>query len=326
MSLDAKIRFVDNIKVKLADKFTLTDMDSLVATLNDELTNYKVELEENCYGSTEDFLDAYIGALSVEGKSKKTIKRYDYIIRRFLNDVKIPSEKMSVFNIRSYFAKEKNRGISDRTLDGVRQILNIYFGWLHREGVIKTNPMGNIGAIKSKKKILDVFSDVDIERMKPHCKTTRDLAIIMFLLTTGCRIEEVCNLNKSDVNLKSFEVKVLGKGNKERIVYLDDVAGMFIQQYLDGRHDDNEALFVNRTMERLQQGGVRRMLKVIEKESGVNNIHPHKFRRTLATNLIKKGMPIEKVAAILGHEKIDTTMKYIVLDNSDIKYAYQKYA
>ena len=325
MSLDAKIRLINGLKEKLADKFTLKELNSLAIALNEELAHYKVELDEKYLDSTEDLIEFYISALKVEGKSPRTLKRYEYIIRRFLKDVKIPTEKLSVFNIRAYFVKEKNRGVQDSTLDGVRQILNAYFSWLHREGILLTNPMGNIGTIKAKKKILEILSDVDIELMKSHCKNDKDLAIIMFLLTTGCRVDEVRNLDRSSINFSTYEVKVLGKGNKERIVYINPVVAMQLKKYFDGRKDDDPCLFRSK-YGRITVSGIETILHDLEKRSGVKHIHPHKFRRTLATNLIKKGMPIEKVAAILGHEKIDTTMKYIVLDNSEIKHAYERYA
>ena len=164
--------------------------------------------------------------------------------------------------------------------------------------------------------------------MKRGCQTLRDRAIICFLLSTACRISEMVNLNVNDVDLVNLECKVLGKGDKERIVYLDSVTGMLLNEYFNLRTDNSEALFVGlrSDKERITPGGVRIMLKRLEKMTGVAHIHPHKFRRTKATDLIKHGMPIQEVAAILGHEKIDTTMEYIVIDNSMIKSSYKKYA
>jgi site-specific recombinase XerD len=262
----------------------------------------------------------------VEGKSPKTIQRYKYILERMMNAIQIPTRQISVYDIRNYLSAEKQRGISDNTLEGIRQIFSAYFGWLHREGMITMNPVGNIGTIKHRKKVKDIFSEVDVELMKKACKTNRDLAIVTFLLSTGCRVSEMTGLNRNSVDLTKLECKVIGKGDKERIVYLSQVAGMFLEKYLNDRKDEDECLFRSKLGNRISTGMVRKMLKAIEKKSGVKNVHPHKFRRTLATNLIKHGMPIEEVAAILGHDKLDTTMQYVVLDKSAIKNAYQKCA
>ena len=217
----------------------------------------------------------------------------------------------------------------DVTRNGNRQVFSAYFGWLHKEGLIEHNPMGNITAIKCQKKQKKIYSAVDIEKLKDKCSEQkheiRNRAIVAFLKSTGCRISEVTGLNRDAVNLQTLEVVVLGKGNKERKVYLDEVTGMALKEYLDHRMDDNPALFVNHSFERLTPGGVRAMLKELAQLAGVEHVHPHKFRRTLATNLQRRGMPIQEVAHILGHEKLDTTMKYTVLNDDDLKNDYRKY-
>lgn len=162
--------------------------------------------------------------------------------------------------------------------------------------------------------------------MKFCCKTIRDRAILAFMLSTGCRISEMCQLNRDDVDLNTMECRVLGKGNKERIVFLDQVAAMLLREYLAQRKDDSPALFVGRLTNRLSPNGVRKMLSNISSASTVDHVHPHKFRRTLATSLIRHGMPIQEVAAILGHDKLDTTMQYVVLDKTDVKNSYRRYA
>ena len=326
MSVEDKTRFVKEIRNKLSSVVTASNMDAIIDVIMDTAGYYDLTRVSEETNYSDDMLESFLNALTVEGRSPKTIKRYRYIVKKLLDAINIPSNNITVFDIRKFLSKEKMRGISDCTLEGNRQIYSCYFGWLHREGIIKSNPVANIGSIKCMKKVRDAFSDVDIELLKKSCKTNRDVAIIMFLLSTGCRISEVTSLNRDAVNLTTLECKVIGKGNKERIVYLDEVAGMFLQNYLNSRHDDNDALFIGKRHERITPSGVRAMLKELENKSGVQNVHPHKFRRTLATNLIKHGMPIESVAAILGHEKLDTTMKYVVLDFSDIKYAYAKYA
>lgn len=326
MSVDAKTRLLDMLKTILSDKLTLTDIDNALNSFATELLPYDVTLILNQTYDSDNLVQDFLNALLVEGRSAKTLNRYKYILGRFFKYIKVPSQKVSVFNIREYIAHEKHRGLSDTSLEGMRQIFSSYFGWLYKEGVILRNPVANIGAIKIPKKIKDLFSDVDIELLKKACKTTRDSAIITFLLSTGCRVSEVVALNRNDVDLINLECIVFGKGSKERLVYLDSVAGMFLSKYLKERTDDNEALFLSRNKERLNAGGIRKMLKTLEERTEVTNVHPHKFRRTLATNLIKHGMPIEQVSKILGHEKIETTMEYVILDDTDIEYSYRKHA
>ena len=238
----------------------------------------------------------------------------------------VPTRSITVYHLRQYLAKEKARGISDRTLEGTRQVFSAYFNWLHREQLIDTNPTANLGAIKYPKKIKVTYSEIDIEKMKFCCKTLRDRAIICFLLSTGCRISEMIRLNREDVDLNNLECTVLGKGNKERTVFLDSVTGMLIRDYLTQRKDDSPALFIGKRKQRLSAQGVRAMMVKLAKASAVDHVHPHKFRRTLATSLIRHGMPIQEVAAILGHDKLDTTMQYVVLDKTDVKNSYRKYA
>jgi len=325
MSTEDKTRFINNIKRKLSDVITANEMKKMIDALVEESNNFDINMIKAENYTQDDFLKAYIDALKIEGRSPKTLIRYEYIIKKMINKINIPTTNVTVYNVRSYLSSEQERGVSNRTLDGERQIFNGYFGWLQREGLIKSNPIANIGTIKTKKKVKDIFSDVDIEMIKKSCKNNRDKAIVMFLLSTGCRVSEAMELNRSNVDLSSLECKVIGKGNKERIVYLDEVAAMFLRNYLNERKDENEALFLNKFHKRMGTNGVRKIMTEIEKTSHVENIHPHKFRRTLATNLIKHGMPIEKVATILGHDKIDTTMEYVMLDASDIKYSYGKY-
>lgn len=326
MSFDAKSIFVDTINEKLSDVLTVSQMKKLNEVLRDEMNNYDVIklTNEDCDGG--DMLDIYLNALTVEGKTKATIKLYRYIISRMLKKVQTPTHKITVNTMRDYFVSEKSRGVSDRTLSNERNIYNGYFGWLCREGLLRLNPLANISAIKYEKKVKDIFSSTDIEIMKGACTCQRDVALVTFMLSTGCRVSEVCALNRNNVNFSKLECVVYGKGKKERIVYLDEVAAMFLKNYLDSRDDDDQCLFRSRLQNRISKGAIAKMLKVIESKSGVVNVHPHKFRRTLATNLIKRGMPIQDVAVILGHDKIETTMQYIVLDNSEIKHSYRKCA
>ena len=326
MSIEAKATLLKAMEHQLSTEITAADMSKVLTVLADQLAGYELTQTDPGNLGADDLLDAYTAAMQIQGRSPKTIERYRYIILRMMEMVKITTRSITVYHLRAYLAQEKARGICDSTLEGTRQVFSAYFNWLQREGLIQTNPTANLGAIKCAKKIKVTYSDIDIERLKFNCKSIRDRAIVCFLRSTGCRISEMTQLNRDDIDLAALEVTVLGKGNKERTVYLDQVTGMLIGEYLKSRTDDHPALFIGKGTERLKPGGVRYMLRHLAEDASVNHVHPHKFRRTLATNLIRHGMPIQEVAAILGHDKLDTTMRYVVLDKSDVKNSYRKYA
>lgn len=326
MAIEAKIVLLSELERALSDKLTAANMSTVLSILSDKLTKFNIESLDVDENQNDDLLEAFLNALAVEGRSPKTIQRYRYIIGRMRNALKVPTRNITVFHLRRYLTDEKARGISDRTLEGIRQTFSSFFNWLQREGLIETNPTANLGAIKYTKKQKDLYSEADIEKMKFGCRSIRDRAILCFLKATGCRISEMTQLNRDDVDLINLECKVLGKGNKERIVFLDQIAAMTIEKYLNTRTDDYPALFIGKGSERLQPNAVRKMLTQLGQNSNVEHVHPHKFRRTVATNLIRHGMPIQEVAAILGHDKLDTTIQYVVLDKTDVKNAYRKYA
>ena len=224
-----------------------------------------------------------------------------------------------------YLMENKQRGLSDRSVEGLRSVLSSFFGWLWKEGLIRSNPCANVSTIKYKKQIRLPYSPVELELIKRACRTPRDIALVSVLRSTGARISEICDLNRGDIDLELREGTVLGKGNKERTVYLDEIAAAELKAYLETRTDDHPALFTGKGTERMTPHGVRFFLKTIEKRSGVPNVHPHRFRRTLATSLILHGMPIQEVAIILGHENINTTMTYVHIDKVNVKASYSKY-
>ena len=326
MAMVSKVEMLGEVERALSEIVTAAEMPKIMSVLSDVLENYTLEKHAVDDDDKDDLLDAYLSAQRVAGLSANTVKRYEYIIRRFMGAVKVTTRRVTVYHLRKYLSDEKMRGISDRTLEGVRQTFSSYFGWLTREGLLSANPTANLGAVKYAKKEKDLYSDADIEKLKFGCKSIRDRAIVCFLKATGCRISEMTQLDRNDVDLINLECKVLGKGNKERFVYLDQVTAMTLVDYLNSRDDDSPALFVGRASERMTPSGVRAMLVKLGKDTNVNHVHPHKFRRTTATNLIKRGLSIQECAAILGHSKLDTTMQYLVLDKTDIKNAYRKYA
>ena len=326
MAMDSKVDFLREVEKALADKVTVADMSGIMTTLSDVLEGYDMRTVRQFEDDTDDCLECYISALSVEGRSQKTIDRYRYIIGRMMEYVKVPTRRITVYHLREYLAAEKARGIADSTLDGNRQIFSSYFNWLQRESLIEKNPTANLGTIKKEKKIKQIFSSVDIYNLDQACECDRDRAILHFLESTGCRISEMTSLNRADVNLASRQCVVHGKGNKERVVYMSKVARAKLEQYLSSRKDDDPALFVSlRGAARIEPNGVRVMLNRLSRRAGVAHVHPHKFRRTLATNLARHGMAIQEIASILGHDKIDTTMQYVVLDKDNTESSYRRF-
>ena len=333
MAIDAKVSFLGQVERKAGEILTVVHLEKIMKVISDVMDGFDIrECERWDEIQKDDLLDSYIASMKVSGRSEKTIARYAYMIGRFVKFVNVQTRKINVYHIRSWLASEKERGVQDSTLEGHRQILSAYFGWLHRESLIERNPMTNVGPIKVPKRQKRIISDIEMEKLKQACEQIhgiqryRDRAIIAFLASTGCRVSEMTGLNRDSVDLKSLECVVHGKGDKDRLVYLDPVAGMLLQQYLVKRKDDGDALFVGKEGRRLEPGGVRAMLNTIAKAAGVENVHPHKFRRTLATELTRHGMPIQEVASILGHEKLDTSMQYVILDHDTVKANYRKFA
>lgn len=328
MSIADKQMMFRDIEKNLNEYFTVNDVNKIMTIVIEGTSGFEISktAEEASDAESEEFLNAFLDAERVEGRSEQTIERYRYIISRMYESLNVPIRKISVFHLRSYFTEEKKRGISDSTLNGNRQVLSAYFNWLQKEGLLTENPIVNLNSIKSTKKVRKPYTSVDIEKLKECCENNRDKAIISILLSTGCRISEICGLNRNDINFVTKEIVVFGKGRKERTVFIDDVTVMQIKRYLMERTDDKEALFIGKHSERLTSGGIRKMLHKIAEKANVDNVHPHRFRRTLATSLIDHGMAIQEVAAILGHDKLDTTMKYVYIDKSSMHDSYRRYA
>ena len=327
MAIDAKMDFLRRAESALADSVTVSDMVNIMNVLSDVLQGFDMRSIAMFNGGDDDLLKCFLDAKTVENKSEKTINRYRYEIKRLMSFVNVPVRNVTVYHLRAYLQHLKTRGLMDSSIEGIRQVYSSYFNWLQREALISVNPVANLGTVKTPKKQKQIYSDVDIEKLVRECKQVRDQAIVHFLASTGCRISEMTSLNRDQVDVEKLECIVHGKGNKERVVYMSPVAGMLISEYLETRKNDaNPALFVGRKHERLLPNGVRVMLKVLQKKTGVTHVHPHKFRRTLATDLARRGMPIQEIANILGHEKIDTTMKYVMADNETIKGSYRRFA
>lgn len=327
MSIEAKQALIKEVERAMCDVLTVGEMSTVIKALTDKLSRYNVERADTEVGQEfNDMLNAFLDAKRIEGRSDKTIERYRYILTKAIQKMNAPIRDITVFHLRGYLMDEKRRGICDNTLEGYRNIFSSFFGWIHKEGLIDSNPCANLNAIKCQKKVRLPYSSVDVEKLKECCATDRDKALISLLLSTGCRISEVCGINRDDIDFVNRECIVLGKGNKERTVFLDDVTCMLLKRYLDSRKDNYEAIFIGKGTDRLHPSGVRRMLNTIAQRASVENVHPHRFRRTFATGMIGRGMPIQEVAAILGHEKLDTTMKYVYLNKDSVRNTYRKYS
>lgn len=327
MSLGAKQQLVKELGEQLSDELTATQLKTVLSTLVRKLEGFEVEaIADPSSSISMDLLKDFLNAKIIEGKSPKTIERYKYILTKALTQINCPATKVTVAHLRAWLMGERTRGVADSTLEGSRSILRSYFSWLHREGIITIDPTANLTTIKCAKIVRMPYSDVEIERLKAGCKSVRDKALVCFLLSTGCRVSEVVGLNFTAVDYTDMSCKVRGKGNKERIVYIDSVTAMYLKQYMAIRKDGTDALFAARGGRRFTAAGIEKLLRELGERTGIQNVHPHRFRRTLATNLINRGMPIQEVAHILGHEKLDTTMRYVFIDDVNVKTAYQKYS
>lgn len=328
--MNGKNIFINDFISALPERFNAEDVRAISSALTIVLNDYDVTPAGRELvpfdNESEKLLKKFLATKRVEGRSEKTIERYRYILTRFREEMGIPFNEADVYALRLYLASMEKNGSSDNTINGVRSILSSFYGWIHNEGFIERNPAANLGAVKCRKVIRKPYSSVELELIKNACATLRDRALVEFLLSTGCRVDEVTNLNINDVNFITREATVLGKGNKERVVYLSEVCVLHLGKYLDARTDKSPALFLGKGGQRLQNGGVRAMLKRIEAETGVENVHPHRFRRTLATSLIDRGMTIQDVAAILGHANINTTTAYIYTNRDNVKANYKRFA
>ena len=275
-----------------------------------------------------DTVACFINAKRIEGCSEKTLSYYRQTIVSMLSGIDKEPQEIVTEDLRKYLTEyQANRKSSKVTIDNIRRILSSYFSWLEDEDYIVKSPVRRIHKVRTAKVIKDTYSDEALELMRDSCTTARDLAMIDLLASSGMRVGEMVALNREDINFNERECVVTGKGNKERLVYFDARTKIHLQNYLDGRADSNPALFVslNAPYDRLLIGGVETRLRELGKRLNIPKVHPHKFRRTLATSAIDKGMPIEQVQQLLGHQKIDTTMHYAMVKQQNVKLAHRKY-
>lgn len=278
--------------------------------------------------SNEEYLSMFLAAKQIEGCSARTIQYYKVTVEHMIRRIPLEIRKITTDDIREYLAEyQKINSCGKVTVDNVRRNLSSFFSWLEEEDYILKSPMRRIHKIKTKQAVKEVISDEMIEQLRDHCKCKRDLAMIDLLYSTGIRVGELVGLNRTDINFEERECVVYGKGDKERRVYFDAKSKLHLQDYLKERVDDNPALFVtlDAPYERLKISGVEIRVRELGRKLNMDKIHPHKFRRTMATRAIDKGMPIEQVQKILGHSQIDTTMQYAIVNQNNVKSAHRKY-
>lgn len=278
--------------------------------------------------TNSELLDMFISAKRVEGCSEKTLKYYQASIMRLFSTVDIPAIRMRTDDLRGYLSEyQQTSQCSKSNIDNIRRILSSFFAWLEDENYILKSPVRRIHKIKSNQPVKETYTDESLEIMRDQCGCLRDLALIDLLSSTGMRVGELVRLNRSDIDFENRECVVFGKGSKERPVYFDARTKIHLKNYLDSRTDKNPALFVSliQPFKRLEISGVEIRLRNLGRKLGITKVHPHKFRRTLATRAIDKGMPIEQVQRLLGHAKIDTTMQYAMVNQNNVKISHRKY-
>lgn len=296
-----------------------------------EFSLHGLEISQTDQKQAQDPTDvtvAFIAAKRIEGCSEKTLTYYRKTIEAMTAAVGKAVQRITTDDIRQYLTTyQMQRKSSKVTIDNIRRILATFYSWLEDEDYIVKSPVRRIRKVKTSKVIKDTYTDEALELMRDHCSSLRDLAIIDLLASSGMRVGEMVLLNRDDINFNDRECVVFGKGNKERLVYFDARTKIHLQNYLDSRTDSNPALFValRAPYNRLQIGGVEMRLRQLGRRLSIPKVHPHKFRRTLATSAIDKGMPIEQVQQLLGHQKIDTTMHYAMVKQQNVKLAHRKY-
>ena len=286
------------------------------------------ETAEETVNDTQSYLKIFLAAKRVEGCSEKTIRYYDSTIRNVLTSIGKEVKSVTTDDLRVYLDEyQKRSNASKVTIDNIRRILSSFFAWLEDENYIDKSPVRRIHKVKTCKTVKETYSDEALELMRDHCDGIRDLAIIDMLASTGIRVGELVKLNRSDVDFENRECVVLGKGNKQRRVYFDARAKIHLQKYLRSRTDSNEALFVSlqHPHNRLLISGVEIRLRELGRKLDLCKVHPHKFRRTLATMAIDKGMPIEQVQQLLGHQSVDTTLHYAMVNQNNVKLSHRRF-
>jgi len=327
-----KEKLIQEVTDGMSETLTVDQMAQLNSVMLQVISKYTViedgdKVQED-FASNSRLLEIFLSAKLVEGCSQKTIKYYETTVKQLFKYMPKSLKEYTTDDLRAYLAVfQKKHKSSKVTIDNIRRIFSSFFSWLEDEDFILKSPVRRIHKVKTGEQVKEVISDENLERLRDKCSCPRDLAIIDMLASTGMRVGELVKLNKNDINFGERECIVFGKGNKERIVYFNARAKLHLQEYLATRKDKNPALFVSldKPHARLQISGVEMRLRDLGRDLKIPRIHPHKFRRTLATTAIDKGMPVEQVQTLLGHVKIDTTMRYAMVNQTNVKLSHRKF-
>ena len=327
-----KEKFIQEITDSMSGTLTVDQMTQLNSVLLQTVSRYTLiedgdKIHEDIVSNNR-LLEIFLSAKLVEGCSVKTIKYYETTVKQLFKYMPKAVKEYTTDDLRAYLAVfQKKHKSSKVTIDNIRRIFSSFFSWLEDEDFILKSPVRRIHKVKTGEQVKEVISDENLEKLRDNCKCIRDLAIIDMLASTGMRVGELVKLNRNDVNFAERECIVFGKGNKERVVYFNARAKLHLQEYLASRKDKNHALFVSldKPHVRLQISGVEMRLRDLGRGLKIPRIHPHKFRRTLATMAIDKGMPVEQVQKLLGHVKIDTTMRYAMVNQTNVKLSHRKF-
>lgn len=325
-----KQQIITNIMQQMLLYLDNAQMQQMQKVLENALFGCEItmQLEKENTNDNPKLINDFISAKCIEGCSEKTLKYYRKTIETMVDSIEKGIRHIQTEDLRSYLTDYQSKNNSSKvTIDNIRRILSSFFSWLEDEDYILKSPVRRIHKVKTATNIKETYTDEELERMRDSCVELRDLAIIDMLASTGMRIGEMVLLNKADINFNDRECVVLGKGDKERVVYFDARTKIHLQNYIDSRTDENPALFVTlrSPSERIKIGGIEARLREIGKQLDIQKVHPHKFRRTLATMAIDKGMPIEQLQQLLGHKRIDTTLQYAMVKQSNVKLAHKKY-
>lgn len=323
---------INGIVAKLDGSLSPQQLYQLRKTLEESLAQYELQLSHDASEvitkGNEDLLSSFISAKLIEGCSEKTLNYYKSTIASWLACIAVAVKEVTTNDIRRYLSEFQARNNSSKTtVDNVRRILSSFFSWLEDEDYIVKSPVRRIHKVRSEITVKETISDEQLEKLRDSCSEVRDLAMIDFLASTGIRVGELVKIDRADIDFNERQCVVLGKGNKERTVYFNARAKVHLQNYLATREDSNPALFVSLASPntRLTISGVECRMRELGRSAQCGRVHPHKFRRTLATMAIDKGMPIEQVQRLLGHVKIDTTLHYAMVNQNNVKIAHRRY-
>lgn len=324
-----KEELINNVLSHMQGVLDWRQMKVLKVTLQEQLSQVTITECDTPKGNDINILlDSFISAKKIEGCSDKSMHYYKRTIELFSESVALPITQITTMHIRDYLVQYQNQHLCSKvTIDNMRRILSSFFAWLEDEDYIVKSPVRRIHKVKTESYVKDTLSDEDLEKMRDSSSSLRDLAMLDLLISTGIRVGELVGINRSDLNFQERQCVVFGKGNKERLVYFNARAKIHLEAYLRERKDTNPALFVglHAPYKRLQISGVERRIKQLGAKARIKGVHPHKFRRTMATMAIDKGMPIEQVQRLLGHVRIDTTLHYAMVNQTNVKLSHRKY-